>query len=122
MFDPNFVIFYVSNPLVSADFYTNLLNQKPVELAPTFAMFVLKPELKFGLWSKKDVKPSTSDMGGGSEIGITVDTIDAVNTIHNQWVKQGVTIIQEPVMMDFGFTFVAADPDNHRIRVFTMNI
>jgi len=27
-------------------------------------------------------------------------------------------IIQEPVQMDFGYTFVATDPDGHRLRVF----
>jgi hypothetical protein len=33
-------------------------------------------------------------------------------------VKLGLRIIQEPVKMDFGFTFTAADPDGHRLRVF----
>ena len=27
-------------------------------------------------------------------------------------------ILQEPVQMDFGHTFVASDPDGHRLRVF----
>ena len=33
-------------------------------------------------------------------------------------IKLGLRIIQEPTKMDFGFTFTAADPDGHRLRVF----
>lgn len=32
--------------------------------------------------------------------------------------KRGLTILQEPVRMDFGTAFVATDPDGHRLRVF----
>jgi hypothetical protein len=34
------------------------------------------------------------------------------------WKKRGLNILQEPVQMDFGTTFVATDPDGHRLRVF----
>ena len=34
------------------------------------------------------------------------------------WKQRGLPILQEPVQMDFGHTFVAADPDGHRLRVF----
>jgi predicted enzyme related to lactoylglutathione lyase len=34
------------------------------------------------------------------------------------WKLLGLDIIQEPTKMDFGFTFTAADPDGHRLRVF----
>ena len=30
----------------------------------------------------------------------------------------GLTILQAPMQMDFGTTFVATDPDGHRLRVF----
>lgn len=34
------------------------------------------------------------------------------------WKKRGLTILQEPVQMDFGTTFVASDPDGHCLRAF----
>jgi hypothetical protein len=33
-------------------------------------------------------------------------------------VKRGLPIAQAPTAMDFGPTFVALDPDGHRLRVF----
>lgn len=32
--------------------------------------------------------------------------------------ERGLSIAQAPVAMDFGMTFVALDPDGHRLRVF----
>jgi hypothetical protein len=34
------------------------------------------------------------------------------------WKKRGLNILQEPVQMDFGTTFVATDPEGRRLRVF----
>jgi hypothetical protein len=31
---------------------------------------------------------------------------------------RGLSIILAPAKMDFGFTFLACDPDGHRLRVF----
>jgi hypothetical protein len=38
--------------------------------------------------------------------------------VHRSWAARGLSIIQSPVAMDFGYTFVALDPDAHRLRVF----
>ena len=35
----------------------------------------------------------------------------------NQWKKLNLKIELEPQMLDFGYTFVANDPDGHRLRV-----
>jgi predicted enzyme related to lactoylglutathione lyase len=32
--------------------------------------------------------------------------------------RKGATILQEPATKDFGLTFLAADPDGYRLRVF----
>jgi predicted enzyme related to lactoylglutathione lyase len=42
----------------------------------------------------------------------------AVEATHADWSKRGLTIAQPPTRMDFGHTFVALDPDGHRLRVF----
>jgi predicted enzyme related to lactoylglutathione lyase len=56
--------------------------------------------------------------GGGSEIGIAIESPAAVGATHADWNARGLTILQGPTEMDFGRTFVALDPDDHRLRVF----
>ena len=119
MTDPNFIILYVDNPSVSADFYAGLLGKTPVESSPTFAMFILESGLKLGLWSRHTVEPaSPAAAGGGGELGFPVPDNDTVHSLFADWGKRGLEIIQRPTEMDFGFTFVALDPDGHRLRVF----
>ena len=42
----------------------------------------------------------------------------AVEAAHVRWSAQGAPIAQSPTRMDFGYTFVALDPDGHRLRAF----
>ena len=49
---------------------------------------------------------------------LTAENEAAVEARYAQWRARGVTIAQAPTRMDFGFTFLALDPDGHRIRVF----
>jgi hypothetical protein len=42
----------------------------------------------------------------------------AVIALHAEWMARGLSIILAPAKMDFGFTFLACDPDGHRLRVF----
>ncbi|HJV47689.1 MAG TPA: VOC family protein [Geothrix sp.] len=122
MLHPNFVIFYVDQPLRSAAFYGDLLGSAPVESGPTFAMFVLPSGLKLGLWSRHTVEPAFEAVkggsGGGAELVFTVDSREAVKAAHAAWKAKGLPILQAPVAMDFGYTFVAQDPDGHRLRVY----
>ena len=37
---------------------------------------------------------------------------------YRDWSLRGLPILQAPIDMDFGRTFVALDPDGHRLRVF----
>jgi predicted enzyme related to lactoylglutathione lyase len=117
MADFNFVLLYVDDATASAAFYADLLGRKPVEAAPTFAMFALDSGAMLGLWSRRTVQPAPGAPGGG-EIAIAVADRDAVAALHGAWSRRGLTIIQAPVDMDFGHTFVATDPDGHRLRVF----
>lgn len=118
MTDPNFVILYVDSPAASADFYAGLLGKTPVESSPTFAMFALESGVMLGLWSKHTVEPAAAAAGGGAELAFSVETSDIVHNLYTDWVQRGLKIIQRPTEMDFGFTFVALDPDGHRLRVF----
>jgi len=116
--DANFVILYVENPPRSAEFYSSLLGRAPIEASPTFAMFALREGMMLGLWSRHTVEPSATAAGGGQEIAFTVDARDKVDSTHRQWREKGLPIAQAPVDLDFGRTFVALDPDGHRLRVF----
>ncbi len=119
--NPNFVILYVDNPPKSAAFYQDLLGRAPVESSPTFALFVLDAGFKLGLWSRHTVEPAAQVTGGGNELCIAVDGNQRVDQLFADWSARKLTVAQAPVEMDFGYTFVALDPDQHRLRVFAPN-
>ncbi|MFD2264918.1 VOC family protein [Lacibacterium aquatile] len=108
-----FIILFVSDVARSVAFYRDLLGREPVEESRTFAMMPLDGEQMLGLWLKTelgDVPPA-----GASEIAFIEGDVDGVA---RDWSGKGVTILQQPTDMDFGRTFLAADPDGHRLRVF----
>ena len=117
MSDPNFVILYVKSPTDSVAFYADLLGKAPVDASPTFAMFVLDSGTMLGLWAAHTVEPAAS-AAGGAEIAFAVDAVETVESTHATWSAKGLKVVQSPTRMDFGFTFVALDPDGHRLRVF----
>ena len=117
----HYFLLYVDSPATSANFYSRLLDKPPVELNPTFALFILDNGVKLGLWSRHTVKPAAQMTGGGSEVGFSLPDQAAVNALHDQWVARGATIIQSPTPVDFGYTFVAQDLDGHRLRAFSLS-
>ena len=118
MADFSFVILYVENPVASAEFYQGLLGRPPIDVTPTFAMLPLNEQVMLGLWVRGGVEPKVSSPPGGSEVAFTVADAEAVRATHAAWRQRGLRIVQEPTAMDFGDTFVALDPDGHRLRVF----
>jgi predicted enzyme related to lactoylglutathione lyase len=112
----SFVLLYVDSPQASATFYADLLGTPVIENSPTFAMLPLNGAVMLGLWSRRTVEPVASAPGGG-EIAFTAADADAVEQTHADWKKRGLPIAQPPTAMDFGHTFVALDPDGHRLRV-----
>lgn len=119
MIDPNFTILYVDNPPASAAFYETLLEKPPIESSPTFAMFALDNGTRFGLWSRHTVEPAATAAPGSIEIAFAVGDRAEVTRIHDAWTQRGLPMLQTPTALDFGYTFVALDPDGHRLRVFT---
>jgi predicted enzyme related to lactoylglutathione lyase len=47
-----------------------------------------------------------------------VDNPAEVDRTFAEWRGRGVEIAQTPTQLDFGYTFVALDPDGQRLRVF----
>jgi catechol 2,3-dioxygenase-like lactoylglutathione lyase family enzyme len=118
MADPNFIIFYVDSPAESARFYADLLGKPPREASPTFAMFALESGVMLGLWSRHTVEPAAAGAAGSGELALAVADNAAVRSHYADWGKRGLRIAQAPTDLDFGHTFVALDPDGHRLRVF----
>lgn len=122
MIDSNFVILYVNNPQVSTKFYESLLEKQPVESSPTFAMFILPCGMKLGLWSKHTVEPTAQGCAGNGELVFPADSNEQVDALYSLWRNNGLDILQQPVEMDFGYTFLALDPDGHRLRVYRLSM
>ncbi|VVE47868.1 drug:proton antiporter [Pandoraea pneumonica] len=117
---PNMVILYVANPPESAAFYADLFDLEPVETSPGFALFVFPNGLKLGLWAKHTVVPTIIAPPGGSEVVLPVASNAHVDATYEDWSARGIAILQAPTTMDFGRTFVASDPDGHRLRVYKL--
>jgi catechol 2,3-dioxygenase-like lactoylglutathione lyase family enzyme len=114
--DFKFIVLCVDSPPVSVGFYTDVLDRGPVENSPTFAMFALDSGAMLGLWSRRTVEPPVQT--GGGEIAFTVSDPEAVRRTHSEWSRRGILIAQSPTEMEFGHSFVALDPDGHRLRIF----
>jgi catechol 2,3-dioxygenase-like lactoylglutathione lyase family enzyme len=113
----NLVLLYVENPQASAAFYADLLGGKPSELSPTFSTLPLCDGMTLGLWARRAVEPAAAATGNAGELSCDVADVDALRHTHDDWRERGVSIAQPPTRKDFGDTFVALDPDGHRIRV-----
>lgn len=117
MLNPNLVLFYVKNPLESASFYEKIFEQPPVAAFPTYVAFALSTGFTFSLWST-EAKDFVSDgTGNRSELAFMVSDEDEVRRLREHWGKLGIAIEQDLHEAVFGLTFVALDPDGHRIRV-----
>lgn len=118
MSEPNFILLYVNQPSLSAHFYRELLASEPVEESEHFALFVLSSGLKLGLWAKHTVEPAAQWQGASGELCFAVADRAQVAAQYAAWQAKGLAMAQPITEMDFGLTFVALDPDGHRLRVF----
>ena len=117
MLNPNLVLFYVKSPIDSALFYEKLFEQPAVATFPSYAAFSFANGFTFGLWSTEAKDFVSAGSGSRSELAFMVSDIHEVHRLRDQWGKLGVSIEQDLYEAVFGLTFVALDPDGHRIRV-----
>jgi predicted enzyme related to lactoylglutathione lyase len=116
--DFNFLLLHVADDAASASFYSEMLGIPVIDRKPGFAMLPLRDGVMLGLWARDTVEPASSGQTGASEIAFALPDAAAVEAMHADWRARGLTIIQAPTPMSFGTTFVALDPDGHRLRVF----
>ena len=116
---PNLLLLYVEDPLASAAFYEALFQIAPAARFPTYAAFAFPGGLTVGLWSTHARDFASGGTGHRSELAFMVPDADGVRRLHDRWSAAGVPIEQPLHQAVFGLTFVATDPDGHRIRVCT---
>ncbi|WP_414609253.1 VOC family protein [Stenotrophomonas pavanii] len=119
MFKPSTLLQYVRDVTASATFYSGILGKPPVEQSPGFALFLLGDGAALGLWQRDDVQPPVSAQAGAAELAMVVPNPEVVQQLHDAWRALGVQILQAPVTLEFGHTFVGIDPDGHRLRVYS---
>ena len=115
-----YVLLYVNDPAESLAFYEKRLGLEAFERFPTFSSIKLSEDVLIGLWSKATVAPDVT-LPGGCELAVTVPDTNNADRLCAEWQAEGVTILQQPTDMVFGRTFLAADPDGHRLRVIAEN-
>ncbi|VWB46658.1 glyoxalase [Burkholderia aenigmatica] len=119
MTSPNLVLLYVEDPAQSAQFYERLFGRPPVAVFPTYAAFTFDNGLHLGLWSTSARDFVSGGAGHRSELAFMVDDDREVRRLYDAWKALGVPFEQAPMVAVFGLTFVALDPDGHRLRVCT---
>lgn len=116
-FRPSSLILYVNDVAASTSFYKAILNADPIETFQDFSVFALTESFTVGLQSKHAIDPKPQPAFGGFEISMSYATNAEVDELYREWAAKGIAMALEPTMLDFGYTFVATDPDGHRLRV-----
>ncbi|MBC9881195.1 drug:proton antiporter [Bradyrhizobium sp. INPA01-394B] len=117
MADFNLVVLYVEDAQASSAFYQTLLGCPVAQSSPKFVVLPLGNGVMLGLWQRDAVLPPSTSQAGSSEISWAVANAEAVRATYETWMTRGAQIAQPPTAMPFGHTFVALDPDGHRLRV-----
>jgi len=120
MFTPKLgiVLLFVESPAKSCEFYKMLLQKEPLEASPTFCLFQLENGVQLGCWSRHTAEPRVTSLPATSEICFSDEEVDKV---FEAMKAKNIPVLQEVTDMDFGRTFVAADPDGHRIRIYKLH-
>ena len=116
-FVPNSVILYVSDVETSTAFYRGILGHGPIETYPGFSVFKLSDDMTLGLQAADEIEPAAEPYVVGVELSLSDVEHTDVDRLHAQWKMLGIPMVLEPTVLEFGYTFVATDPDGHRLRV-----
>lgn len=117
MTTPNLFLIYVTDVERATRFYSELFGMEPDMLTPRYAPFTVAPGVLFALWSG-GAQALAHNPPRTSEVGLMIPgAASAVDSLFDEWVSKGVTVIDEPYDEVFGRTFVIADPDGNFIRV-----
>lgn len=114
------ILLHIADMHVSTDFYRGVLQRDPVDASDAFTLFALDSGTTLGLWRRDVIDPPAEGASGVIELGFRRDH-DGVDACHADWLAKGVTMLMPPNDRPFGRSFVALDPDGHRLRVYALN-
>lgn len=80
-------------------------------------MFALTEDVTIGLQTRDQIDPAATGTPGSVKLSMSYATHDDVDQLYQDWTTLGFPIALEPTTLEFGYTFVATDPDGHRLRV-----
>ena len=80
-------------------------------------MFAISDKVIIGLQASDQIDPAATSTPGSVELSMSYATRDDVDQLYRAWTALGFSIALEPTALEFGYTFVATDPDVHRLRV-----
>jgi len=112
------IILYVTDPIASAEFYTQALGLTAQYATPGFAMLNFASGVDLGLWRRDAVVPAAANAPGAMEVAVAVPDAASLHALHDDCLRRGTPITQDMVELGFGTAFSVADPDGHRIRFF----
>ena len=101
----------------SALFYEKIFSLKPIATFPTYVAFSFENGFTFSLWSIHAENFLSDGTGHRAELAFMVENEQMVRMLRKKWGEFNIHIEQDLHEAVFGLTFVAQDPDGHRIRV-----
>ncbi|WP_341661806.1 glyoxalase [Vibrio sp.] len=110
-------VLYVENIQISQGFYTKVLGCESRSLSPTCMEIKFANNMSVLLKQNSNLVPTSRITGGGAELSILVEDQTKLESLYHSWKKQSVDFAQDPKELSYGVSFVALDPDEHRIRV-----
>lgn len=119
LFEPSAIVLYVDNLTSSSLFYRELLGIQPEETSPTFHQFPLSNGMSLALKTKQTVEPPAGQNGNG-ELAFTVASSKKVDELFAAWQAKGIKTLLPPTTVPYGYTFVALDLDENRLRVVSL--
>ncbi|CAM3772414.1 VOC family protein [Vibrio aquimaris] len=117
MFTIDTYVLYVEDIQVSQGFYTKVLGCESRTLSPTCMEIKFANDTTLLLKQNSNLVPTSCITGGGTELSILVEDQTKLESLYQNWKNQSVDFAQEPKELSYGVSFVALDPDEHRIRV-----
>ena len=114
------ILLHVADMGASTEFYRGILQREPVDAGEDFTLFVMNSGTTLGLWRRDVIDPPAQGETDSIELGFKREHHE-VDVCHADWVAQGVTMLMPPTDRPFGRSFVALDPDGHRLRVYALN-
>ncbi|MDR0960703.1 MAG: VOC family protein [Propionibacteriaceae bacterium] len=117
-FIPNEIILYSGDVPRSTAFWEKVLGVTATEtFGDDFSFFAFDGGFMLGIQNKDEISPAPQPAWGGFEICLADTDNETVNRLYTEWKEAGIELLDEPADQGFGYTFVAVDPDGHRLRV-----